>query len=120
MTRLTDDEIVAEIEVLTHDAKLGTGHEFHDGWTFELDMPRPATMRLPRRVLRCGCGALLVAAPVTVRDTRIVWYPAPDQPDGVDTGPLEVGVYTYTDAQQKVDDLRARQERRGEYRLEPT
>lgn len=118
MTRPTDEEIVAEIEVLAHDAKLGTRHEFHDGWTFELDMPKPTSHRPPRRVLRCGCGALLVNAPVA--DTRIVWYPAPDQPDGVDTGPLVVGVYTYTEAQQKVDDLRARQERRGEYRLEPT
>ncbi|QDH92081.1 hypothetical protein SEA_GALADRIEL_62 [Gordonia phage Galadriel] len=63
--RPTDDDIVAEIDVLAHDAKLGTAHEQHDGWYFELHQPRPHEDRAPHRVLTCGCGVVLVNAPVT-------------------------------------------------------
>lgn len=52
---MTDDEVVAELEVLAHRAKLGTTHEDHDGWTFAVDI---RTER-PRRVLRCGCGDII-------------------------------------------------------------
>lgn len=116
------EHITHEIDVLAHDAKLGTRHELHDGWYFELHHPTQSVHdgTAPRRVLTCGCGVVLASAPVPVRDTRIVWYPAPDQPDGADTGPVVVGVYTYDEAQRQIEDLRADQERRGQYRIEPT
>ncbi|QBG78470.1 hypothetical protein PBI_WALRUS_80 [Gordonia phage Walrus] len=62
-----EDHITAEIDVLAHDAKLGTRHERHDGWYFELHHPthRVHDGEPPRRVLTCGCGVVLVNAPVT-------------------------------------------------------
>ena len=56
---MTDDEVVAELEVLAHRAKLGTWHVYHDGWSFELT-DRPPVDGPPRHVLFCGCGDMLV------------------------------------------------------------
>ncbi|QGJ87324.1 hypothetical protein SEA_WOCKET_78 [Gordonia phage Wocket] len=69
---MTDQEwhnhITAEIDVLAHDAKLGTSHEQHDGWYFELHN-LPQIDKPPHRVLTCGCGVVLVNAPVTYQPT---------------------------------------------------
>ncbi|AXH67508.1 hypothetical protein SEA_ZARBODNAMRA_83 [Gordonia phage Zarbodnamra] len=54
------NQITAEIDVLAHDAKLGTAHEQHEGWRFELDTSHQFEDRTPIRVLTCGCGAVLV------------------------------------------------------------
>ncbi|QFP94115.1 hypothetical protein SEA_JABBERWOCKY_60 [Gordonia phage Jabberwocky] len=58
-----NEHIVAEIDVLAHDAKLARGHEGHDGWYFELNQPRDGDVA-PRRVLTCGCGIVLAEGSV--------------------------------------------------------
>ncbi|WMI33071.1 hypothetical protein SEA_SCHOTTB_60 [Gordonia Phage SchottB] len=118
------EHIVAEIDVLAHDAKLGTEHELHDGWRFEGDVPRPIDVRPPRRVLICGCGTLLVASPVTEPASggafRVVFYPADGQPDGMPAIPQVLGGYpNRSQAETALDDARARQTRRGQWRIEP-
>ncbi|URP21128.1 hypothetical protein SEA_FLATWOODS_61 [Gordonia phage Flatwoods] len=118
------EHIVHEIDVLAHDAKLGTPHEFHDGWRFELDTAHQFEDRAPVRVLTCGCGTLLVASPVTMPASggahRVVFYPADDQPDGMPAIPQVLDVYpTRSQAEAALDDARARQTRRGQWRIEP-
>ncbi|UAJ15728.1 hypothetical protein SEA_BADDON_60 [Gordonia phage Baddon] len=116
------EHIVHEIDVLAHDAKLGTGHEAHDGWRFELHQPRPHEDRAPHRVLTCGCGIVLVKAPVS-GDTsrcRVVFHPVDDQPDGMPAIPQVLGEYPHRSAAVTVlDAARAQQTRRGTWRIEP-
>ncbi|QGJ95843.1 hypothetical protein J1770_gp57 [Gordonia phage EMoore] len=122
MTRPTDDEIVAEIDVLAHDAKLGTRHEQHDGWYFKLHNAPQVDEQPPYRVLTCGCGVVLVSAPVS-GDTsrcRVVFHPADDQPDGMPAIPQVLGEYPHRAAAETVlDAARAQQTRRGTWRIEP-
>ncbi|AXH44924.1 hypothetical protein SEA_RIBEYE_61 [Gordonia phage Ribeye] len=120
------EHIVAEIDVLAHDAKLGTEHEFHDGWRFELDTAHRFEDRAPVRVLTCGCGVVLVSAPVTGPAPvsggacRVVFYPADGQPDGMPAIPQVLGGYPHrSQAESALDDARARQTRRGQWRIEP-
>lgn len=45
-------DIIAELDKVAAEAKTGTTHADHDGWTFKAD-----------RALRCGCGAVIVTPP---------------------------------------------------------
>lgn len=47
-------EGTSELDVLAAEAKAGTEHAEHPGWTFAY----------PERVLRCGCGAALAGSGV--------------------------------------------------------
>ncbi|UYL87735.1 hypothetical protein SEA_SHIVANISHOLA_60 [Gordonia phage Shivanishola] len=116
-----NEHIVAEIDVLAHDAKLGTRHQDHDGWRFELDTAHQFEDRAPIRVLTCGCGVVLVNEPVS-GDTsrcRVVFHPAADQPDGMPAIPQVLGEYPHRSAAVTVLDVaRAQQTRRGTWRIE--
>ncbi|QNJ58383.1 hypothetical protein J1763_gp62 [Gordonia phage YorkOnyx] len=127
-----NEHIVAEIDVLAHDAKLGTPHQFHDGWYFELHQSTHSVHAgtAPHRVLTCGCGVVLVVGRRPAADTdtdsaypnrfRVVFHPADDQPDGMPAIPQVLGEYPHrSHAEAALDDARARQTRRGQWRIEP-
>ncbi|UVF60748.1 hypothetical protein SEA_BOBBOB_61 [Gordonia phage BobBob] len=118
-----NEHIVAEIDVLAHDAKLGTRHQDHDGWRFELDTAHQFEDRAPIRVLTCGCGIVLaegnVDRPYSNR-FRTMFYPADNQPDGMPAIPQVGGEYPHRSAAETALDVaRAQQTRRGTWRIEP-
>ncbi|AXQ62789.1 hypothetical protein KNU06_gp60 [Gordonia phage Angelicage] len=117
-----NEHIVAEIDVLAHDAKLGTRHEQHDGWYFKLHNA-PQIDEPPRRVLTCGCGIVLAEGNVDRAHTnryRTMFYPTDDQPDGLPAIPQVGGEYPHrAAAETALDVARAQQTRRGTWRIEP-
>ncbi|AYR03122.1 hypothetical protein KNU21_gp59 [Gordonia phage Nordenberg] len=120
-----NEHIVAEIDVLAHDAKLGTRHEQHDGWYFEVDQSTQSVHEgtAPRRVLTCGCGIVLAEGNVDRAHTnryRTMFYPTDNQPDGMPAIPQVGGEYPHRSAAETALDVaRAQQTRRGTWRIEP-